>query len=103
MIYYVYRSLSKQKTGKGKISFAMFQHFNIFASGSGPFFNYYMVPFLIIIYRIGFVTLISERLNQTLYSLSTHLVNGLIICAGSHVTGLRINTLIGNMENPFIE
>ncbi len=50
MIYYVYRSLSKQKTGKGKISFATFQHFNIFASGSGPFFNYYMVPFLIIIY-----------------------------------------------------
>ncbi len=52
MIYYVYRSLSKQKTGKGKISFATFQHFNIFASGSGPFFNYYMVPFLIIIYKI---------------------------------------------------
>lgn len=51
MIYYVYRSLSKQKTGKGKISFATFQHFNIFASGSGPFFNYYMVPFLIIIYN----------------------------------------------------
>lgn len=51
MIYYVYRSLSKQKTGKGKISFATFQHFNIFATGSGPFFNYYMVPFLIIIYR----------------------------------------------------
>lgn len=50
MIYYVYRSLSKQKTGKGKISFATFQHFNIFASGSGPFFNYYMVPFQIIIY-----------------------------------------------------
>jgi len=51
MIYYVYRSLSKQKTGKGKISFATFQHFNIFASGSGPFFNYYMVPFQIIIYN----------------------------------------------------
>lgn len=51
MIYYVYRSLYKQKTGKGKISFATFQHFNIFATGSGPFFNYYMVPFLIIIYR----------------------------------------------------
>lgn len=51
MIYYVYRSLSKQKTGKGKISFATFQHFNIFASGSGPFFNYYMVPFQIIIYK----------------------------------------------------
>lgn len=51
MIYYVYRSLSKQKTGKGKISFATFQHFNIFASDSGPFFNYYMVPFLIIIYN----------------------------------------------------
>lgn len=50
MIYYVYRSLSKQKTGKGKISFATFQHFNIFASGSGPFLNYYMVPFLVIIY-----------------------------------------------------
>lgn len=54
MIYYVYRSLSKQKTGKGKISFATFQHFNIFASGSGPFFNYYMVPFQIIIYKLLF-------------------------------------------------
>lgn len=40
-----------KKNEKRKISFATFQYFDIFASDSGPFFNYYLVHFLIIIYN----------------------------------------------------